>query len=191
MLYCSIYGKPKTIIALLPDFFRIEFVVNKSYHNSSHVKKPYDVYATKILLNYQKDQLEKYSKIPFELEKGISPDVGVYYNLNAIKQLEMFCQNSNINLLWATWNKETQHICDEIQKRSKWFKNYMPNFQENVGDWWNTTQPNCCNNHEFRNEKAWTIGTDNPAAGRKHPGIHFHIHTFNFIKQYFIEMMKE
>ena len=70
MLYCSIYGKPKTIIALLPDFFRIEFVVNKSYHNSSHVKKPYDVYATKILLNYQKDQLEKYSKIPFEIGRA-------------------------------------------------------------------------------------------------------------------------
>lgn len=183
MLYCKNYGKPKKIMALMPDFYRVDFPINNMYHVSKTPNRNKDLGISVLILDPREEINESPIETPFSIEDRVSADFGIYYGLNALMQLELFCEFAGIEIVWSTWNSQTKLIIDEILKMDrKFFKNYDSGFLDAV-DEEKILDGKCHRDHKFKNENAWDIGTDTPPGnGRAHPGIHYHVHVYEYFK---------
>jgi len=102
------YGVPNVIIALLPD-------INRSVIYSPNLKK-YKLYApsTNYIQNKKNDENLFFRTINYQIEDR------VYQAVNQIKMLEHLCKGYGIDLLWQSWDGNSDKLYDNIS-----FENYV------------------------------------------------------------------
>ena len=179
--YFSLYGNPKTLACLMPDFFRFQFppssgMVNiKESNNTKIIKKSFH------RSNDIASKTPEFSKKPHIVEHVIPQVWTIYYNSQAILMLEQYCKSNNIKFVWGTWHKESEFI---IKKMNTLFndlkqKNLYNNFVETECEKWNNfaVQPQtgshlgCHEELKQSSPKIFSIGADG-----MHMGTHRHAH---------------
>lgn len=191
LIYCSQYGKPKNVIVLLADLYRLRFMGDDEYHmcygNNSLVPgwtmakiSMEDVF----LNNWDISAKDKYTKIPFDVKDYISPYYGIYQNIWSMYAMEAFCKNSGINFFWSTYNYETKEIINSLLTHKNIFNNFL--IDDDLLTRENDLFKYCkeSHNNEYHKTDNWVFGTDLPWAGRKHPGVHMHTHIAEFFDRH-------
>lgn len=191
LIYCNQYGKPKNVIVLLADLYRLRFMNDTEYHMSEGNKSlmpgremvPRSV-EDLFLNNWDVSSKDKYTKIPFDTKDYISPFYGIYQNIWSMYAMEAFCKASGINLFWSTYNYETKAVVNELLSHKDMFEKFL------IDDDLLTNEEalfeNCKENHgnEYYDTDNWVFGTDQPWQGRRHPGIHLHTHVAEFFDRH-------
>jgi hypothetical protein len=191
LIYCNKYGKPKNVIVLLPDLYRLRFLNDIDYHianNNDYIPKGVDMVPLFIedifLNNWNVYDRDKYLKVPFNSKDNISPYYGIYQNISSMYEIETFCRFAKINLFWSTYNSESKLIINELLKNKNIFNDFI------IDDDLLTDEPaldaNCKESHGNKhfNTDLWVFGTDKPWQGRKHPGVHLHTHVAEFFDRH-------
>jgi hypothetical protein len=136
--YFRNFGNPKLVICLFPNLLRscmvsdIDHMVD-SRKNCLRDKKD----ATTVLYNIDSFNIDyvKISKQPHISEEIIPKEFLLFNSLQYIKMLEMYCQASNIKLLWGTWylddeiyiSKSNVFNCFVNLENEKWHQNEEDN----------------------------------------------------------------
>lgn len=140
--YCDKYGKPDTIFMFLPEFSRKNIWTDLGY------------------AVFLPDSQNFYSLYR-------SKEDNTYYMYNMIKNLERFCNNSGIRLIWSCWSEQDSQTCSELD-----FSNYMHISYEKIQD-------SITNFNESSDPYFYT------ARDRSHPGLAFSNGISNiFLKEY-------
>ena len=123
--YCRIYGNPKVISCLFPDFYRTFRI--KNYH-FGYDKYDFDKNIIKSFSedNYYDDiqhispnlNIPKFIKLPTEIQNILQPDTAYYLSMNYISMLEQYCNSSNIKLIWSTWQEENMDSINIVRSRN-------------------------------------------------------------------------
>jgi hypothetical protein len=191
LLYCNEFGKPKNVIVLVPDLFRLRFMNDIDYHlaegNDALIPGMSRVPISMedlFLNNWDITIREKYIKIPFDSKHYISPYYGVYQNLWSMYAIESFCRAAGINLFWSTYNNESKIIIQELLKNKNFFQNFLIDDDLLIDE--NKLFLYCKQSHNnpYFDTDNWVFGTDRPWQGRKHPGIHLHTHIAEFFNRH-------
>ena len=201
--YFKLFGAPKTVMCLFPDFTRVELISNTKHmigkhwdHKSGTIK-----YAANAIDN----KYGKISKAPHIAEEIIPAEFAILISLEYIKMLEMYCEARGIKLLWGTWDITQQDYIIK-NKSSLIFKNFI----ELDNDNWHVREEDdfYVRYHEFKqpHKGPCTTFTDchaelrdlygknfdlafdvNPNKNKKqngHYGIHYHTHwAESFLKE--------
>ena len=190
--YINLFGKPKNIISLFPDPYRLCFIHDKNFHVSKYLPLDKTVYPTDKELNNLKlgsheDSIiikQKYLKLPFELNDFISPHFAIYKTIQSIYILQEFCKQNNINFVWSTWNHNFSKLLNYSFESDKDFmldkNNYIHFGQGSILE-----DKTCNDDHgsEFKNHQCWNQGSDISI----HPGIHYQIHVYELFKDRIIK----
>lgn len=189
MLYIKTYGKPKNILVLIPDLYRIRFIDDTEYHLATERHDLEDGFefaplsVVDLFLDNFNEHKDDYVQIPFDTRKNISPYYGVYRNIFSMFALEMFCNNAGINLFWSTYNNESKAVLNTLQETKPFFTNFIIDNDLLTDE--EALINNCHDSHdnEYAGTHNWNYGTDEPWKGRTHPGIHFHTHVAEFFNR--------
>lgn len=154
--WINLYGKPKRILALMPDVGRIDFYQpNQKQHDNLMIVNEKQVYEKikKQVLIYENVMTNK-------LVKDV--DYPSLMSFAALNTLEKICSILDIDLIWSSW-----HMNEKLSMFSKYFE--LPTKGNNLED---------CTNHPPVG-KNFYIASDN-----SHWGSHYHIHVAdNFYDQ--------
>ena len=183
--YLRLVGKPKYILAFLPDITRYFHVVDETfYKRDSRAFGAIKTYATSTHLetiNYKNGEVylaNPIIKFPTYANKVIPPHEAVKQYLLSLYALETMCKLSDIQFVWSTWHQFTEQLFIE-----KIFRNNMiPVTQKNFFSY----KKVACENHLIENipddkKNVWDFASDD-----MHMGIHGHIHA----SQGFLEFIK-
>jgi hypothetical protein len=200
--YCRIYGNPKIIMCLFPDFLRKELYVNKN-NISANFHSDDDVQIVDLLLTRQEEM--KYSKKPHEIVNIYPKEAAIVEAIRMIKILEMYCNTNNIKLLWSTWEEGQMDMISKNLSKFNNFKNFvklnlngwhahkeddmMERFHDNAdGQQCHKTNSNPCNTYTDCHSDLREIYGSNfdipfdrdldSTEGRSHGhlGVHVHVH---------------
>jgi hypothetical protein len=97
--YIEKYGKPKTLLCLFPDFYKIRVFIDKKYfinNNDTDMSGPYSA------VSFHKDKLSNV-EIPTSPQKIIPLEMVIMYNFIMLARLEKYCKLNNIKYLFSTW----------------------------------------------------------------------------------------
>lgn len=135
--YVENYKKPKIVLALFPDFLRMEIA------SRSNIMTPIDYYNQpkgfpKTINNFSNKNkiirykfcpakeyttLDKYLKFPISAHDYFPRETAFDISIQYIKMLEEYCNSNNIFLIWSTWFPEQeQWLCLNLNRTK--FKNY-------------------------------------------------------------------
>lgn len=113
MRHVDIYGKPKMVVALLPDFKRsvmpLRFDVNSFINRGGHMAREGTIVTT---LNYANDPPKdangprhRYIKKPYDLYEVTPFELPFYLSAQSLATLISFCKAADIQLIWSSWNQ--------------------------------------------------------------------------------------
>lgn len=137
--YLNYFKKPKIVVALFPDFVRMEiasrpeFMIPLDYENQpsgfeiekNTITEESKIIRYKINPDKQYDLKEKYLKLPMYAKEHFPRETAFDVSVQYIKILEQYCNSNDILLIWSTWFPEQeQWLHLNIDKTI--FKNYIP-----------------------------------------------------------------
>lgn len=207
--YVHTFGKPKRgIMVLAPDLSRVDSMVNASLNScpnpsiSDYVPQYYDADGNRdvrlITFHLRRKDPVNYLKRPFPIEDTIIEEESIRRTIKAIKDLEIFCEQSGIPLIWSTWSEVLEHLTNVLPEEYQ-FDSFI-----NVSklDW--RLKPDGCDSTEDNPEGyidytidnntkeeivchselassyplSFYIGTDRYKTndGQSHMGVHRHLH---------------
>lgn len=113
MRHVDVYGKPKMVVVLLPDYKRtvlpLRFDVNTFLGRNNRGVVEETIVTT---LNYaNKDAKnadgprDKYIKKPYDLYEVIPFELPFYLSAQSLATLVSFCNASEIKLVWSSWHQ--------------------------------------------------------------------------------------
>lgn len=138
--YIRKFGKPKTIICLFPDAFRLylPLIPDRFTHTRAEGADLFEFYhehKQPVLIdtgwsNWDENKRSYsqpiYSKIPHTTNEVLPAEVAFYLSIQSIHLLESFCNEVGINLIWTTWHYDTYVFFKKIQSLAD--KTYFKNF---------------------------------------------------------------
>lgn len=124
-------AKPKIILALMPDFIRIQTVTNPllsvsyqgGYDKKESIKQ--GVYIANQWLWGRLESIPKYLEKPFESEYSMTRESAFMYNLRAIHSLEAYCKAAGITFLWSTWSPDEANLFKAMKEATGMPENYV------------------------------------------------------------------
>jgi hypothetical protein len=161
--YFESYGHPKYLRLLLPDFLRFKFI--KAANENTFIQNSQGKIGE--FLNTVSDadrSMAKYEKLPIAIEKIMPTSVPFRSNLIAIKMLEQYVLQTDIDFKWSSWHNELNIHFD---KHNYGFKNYVnskPDYDNNYNE--------CHRDIENLDPRFFKVGTD----PQEHMGSHAHAH---------------
>jgi hypothetical protein len=124
--YFKEFGRPKTLLLLLPDPYRMQIPTQRKYITSDHIREedprePNPEYMTCLYLQRNKRrEFEKYQKMPFDLESILTPDIPFFYSMRSIEHLIQYCDDFNIKLIWSSHDMGFNLMMSNVN-----YKNYI------------------------------------------------------------------
>lgn len=125
------YGPPKHLFVLFPQL-GTRFLVAQDEH-----LKDVQSHRTETLFSncgrIGEDFSVKYARKPFDSSYVISPTIATFYGVQSIRTLELVASLADINLIYSTWNLETDSIISAANATARTmgkdipFKNYVTN----------------------------------------------------------------
>ncbi len=191
--YCRMYGNPKTLLCIFPDFYRFTRTKNYNYgynkYDNNRFKKD-QLTDTNYWDNIQHVRPEgmgpKVVKLPTEIENILAPDNAYFLSMTMINLLEQYCKSSGINLLWTTWQEGHSRSIQKIQDRNSYglsgfidIENYNWEWDLNLEDMKCTYSLDKECHRDLKNEDPtrFDIGFDAESGlGEAHWGSHRHQH---------------
>jgi hypothetical protein len=125
--YIKKFGKPKYIIAIFPNFERMQIINNAYTFRSHRYDNLYDAnvksginkwhLVNKFTMNVDKYQNKKHiTKFPLEAEKIMNQETAMMYSFNAINALSLYCKEAGITLIWSTWDPFSDALIKQNNK---------------------------------------------------------------------------
>lgn len=157
------YGHPKYLRILVPDFLRFKFI--KAANENTFIKNSQGKIGEFINTVSDEDRsMLKYEKMPIPIEKIMPTSMSFRTNLFAIKMLEEYIAQTNIDFKWTSWHNE---LNVHFNKHDYKFKNYIKS--EIIKD---KDFSLCHLEIKKIDPRFFDIGTD----PQKHMGSHAHAH---------------
>ena len=215
--YIKKYNNPKNILFLMPDFERIkifnvpDLFVSKRF--DSHVKYNYDssykafyknmtdVPSFKTIgrtiedlsvISILPDQKKiTYFKRPLKAEETIPLEMAHMYSAQSIHILDLYCKQANINLIYGTWDCNTNLLLKKISNENN-FKNFIDleseKWSRSKNDKYDTYSLDKCHT-EYEKDIYFNAALDvhTEDIGSVHFGLHRHIH----IRDHFAKQLNE
>ncbi len=111
--YIKLFGKPKNIFCMFPDFERIPMFLNQNILVSKHGQDDgYKDIQMGHLNNL--DRRPDFIKKPFSVEDVLSMEAPVYSSLSAIRRLEQYCNDTGITLLWSLFSSRNHAMMEKL-----------------------------------------------------------------------------
>lgn len=125
--YIKKFGKPKYIIAIFPNFERMQIINNAYTFRSHRYNSLYDAninsginkwhLVNKFTMNIDKYQNKKnIMKFPIDAEKVMNQETAIMYSFNAIDALSLYCKEAGIKFIWSTWDPFSDAIIKQNYK---------------------------------------------------------------------------
>lgn len=198
--YFNIFGHPKKIFCVFPDFYRIRTIVDGQFINSQdknsdpaplkiHIPVSTRAYTPVNVHNKIINKRKTFIKLPTTPDELFSSEYAAMLNLMQIKLLESYCKSNDIDLIWTIWSKGEKEYFDYA---SLYFEYYKP-LTEDVIDlsyhtkWFPHTSTldqiisdyPCHLEYENERKEYFHIAKDN-----NHFGYHWHLHVAEFFQKY-------
>jgi hypothetical protein len=133
--YIKKFGKPKYIIAIFPNFERMQIINNPYTFRSHRYDSLYDAniksginkwhLVNKFTMNVDRYQNKKnIMKFPIDAEKVMNQETAIMYSFNAIDALSVYCKEADIKFIWSTWDPFSDAIIKQNFKNGK-FKEFV------------------------------------------------------------------
>jgi hypothetical protein len=179
--YIQQFGKPKTLMILFPEFNRLHLPnMQKILKDEMFFKNNYNYSIVKN--NGLLSDRPIFSKLPHKIDDVLPNESIVFLNAQAILNLELFCNESGIKLLYSIWG-------DESIKLIKLFKSLDTSFYTGFIDndlylfpRYNhlsnssITDPNCHKEIQEKNKKTFYFAGDSDKNYIGHFNSHIHYH---------------
>ena len=208
--YIKKYNSPKNILFLMPNFERIKIFNNHNFFISerfkNHVSDYYNGIYDFYLKNSQYNKLEnsysngyinnlmscdlnnnqeknKYFKRPLIADDVIPLEMAHMQSAQSINFLDMYCKQSNINLIYATWDFDTEILLNKISNKEN-----FPNFLNIESDHWDRKETDKFHKYrlkdchsELKEDIYFYHAIDDKLPDQEFPhfGWHRHIHIKN------------
>jgi hypothetical protein len=208
--FCEIYGKPKAVFCLFPEFTRMEMRSNKNHMvGRNHIPSEKLRIKYPLVPNIDPNSKAKYSKAPHIAEDIIPSELAFSISIDQIRMLELYCKLNGIKLFWGTWDVfQESYLKENVNKmvfnnyvylqRDKWvrrkYDDYLEHFHDDVKACYNNFNKKCDNLNECHQEyreyygKNFDIAMDSDPHNKAwgHMPVHIHKH----IAEYFEEAFK-
>ncbi len=146
--YIDLFGNPKIILCLFPDLFRSYFPQFKNFlinpSSSKYTKENKEFFLDDIgfynVNTFERAQyMPKYSKMPHEIQNVLPIGSAIYFSIQQIKLLELYCKSANIKLIYGTWDYNTHNLINGLKEISndQYFKNYVSLADFGIYSWRN------------------------------------------------------
>jgi hypothetical protein len=177
--YCTKYGKPKYIVALFPDLYRMLAPVvggSMSIRDADSRKKQIiDKGIVDVADISFPDQVELpvLSKRPHGVTDILPAEWPLYLSLQAIALLEAYCAAADIHLVFSSWDLESLQVLSRMGVTGGLIEDRTQEFKDENG-LYNST----CHEGGFTEfGPNWVIGMDNYEDKEQigHIGIHRHL----------------
>ena len=184
--YSSQHGKPKTIFALFPGFFRNMLIEDTNFYSSSRnmypTKQPNVEKQSTFQSGIYYDRNSNYmffkntdapkffkskEKNIMYMENVLSPHQLISDSIDSIAILQDFCHSHKIDFYWSTWDVPSSMLMDTLLKIPNFkLKNYIKfakdefnNYSTDDGKFPNNL---CSSTHdsELILHPSWSIGSD-------------------------------
>jgi hypothetical protein len=204
--YIKKYNNPKNILFLMPNFERVKvfnspdlFVSKRfesyvKYNYDSNYKKFYenmtDVPFSKTIgrtiedlsvITVSPNQQEiTYFKRPLKAEETIPIEMAHMYSAQSIHILDLYCKQANINLIYGTWDYNTNLLLKKISNENN-FKNFIDleseKWSRSKNDKYDTYSLDKCHT-EYEKDIYFNAALDvyTEDISSVHFGLHRHIH---------------
>lgn len=180
--YFKKFGNPKIIVCLFP-LNRIEMPIDENFLFPHYMNKGY-YHAAVENIEILPGNVEKYSKIPHDPTKVLTPDVAVYYTHMMIAILEQYCNSNNIKFVWSIWEHTYPFISEYIGKENQ---EIYKNFCENSFIRWTNViengvhkefldKPYTVNCHQEHADDFFFYSASDTLRNNPHAGFHKNIH---------------
>jgi hypothetical protein len=115
MRHVDLYGKPKYVVALIPDFKRVIMPLRRDVNSFLGWKTANKKASDEILvstLNYANNNPKSaygprynFIKKPYDLYEVTPYEVPFYFSAQALATLISYCNASGIELIWSSWSQ--------------------------------------------------------------------------------------
>jgi hypothetical protein len=206
--YIHTFGKPKRgIMVLAPDLSRVDSMVNNVVNScpapyiTDYIPQYYDESGNLdlrlITFHLRRKDPVNYLKRPFPIEDTSIEEEAIRRNIKAIKDLEIFCEQIGVPLIWGTWSEVLSELANNLSDDYK-FDNYLNvtniDWDLRAGDLESTdANPEGYADYIIDNDRnesvchsdiadsyplSFYIGTDRYKTndGQSHMGVHRHMH---------------
>ena len=198
--YIHTFGKPnRGIMVLAPDMYRVDQLVNNVINScpnpsiSDYVPQYYSNDAEDLrIVTYHLKHKDPVSflKKPFPIEDTTIEEESIRRTIKAIKDLEIFCSQADIPLIWGTWSETLAELANNLPIEYK-FDSYIEISKlswesrfdsiDVVRDYLvdrNGRELTCHEDERELFDLAFYAGTDRFKFndGQSHMGVHKHIH---------------
>lgn len=143
--YIREFGKPEKLFVLFPNIERFE-----SVRESEGI-----IYLDHILYQHKSTESENI------IANAVSEDYMLTLFIRSVRSLEAFCEASNINLYWATWDVGLNKTLRGVQGLKNYVSIFEGNNSPNFLDW--------VLKHGDKKHKYWLKAADG------HPGLRDHM----------------
>lgn len=126
MYYIKMYGKPKYIFCMFPDFARTTLYVKRGLNAPYDGWGDYGLTQTHLMSHGNIEDRPKYIKKPFAYEDVMSMETSYFYSLKAIQFLEQLCDVMGIELYWgAFWDVDGGMLESLRNNEFGYYKNFI------------------------------------------------------------------
>lgn len=139
--YVHTFGKPnRGIMVLAPDYHRVDVLVDNKINscNRHGITDYLPQYYDESNLDFRMTTCHldngdpvSYLKRPFPVDHTMIEADAIRRSIKAIKDLEIFCEQAGIPLIWSTWYEGLDELADTLPEQYK-FDNYI---STNRHDW--------------------------------------------------------
>lgn len=193
--YFKKYGHPKYLIALYPDFGRIELPTNNKQFITGLQDKVSKDRSNNLTAWLSRNFLQnahlsphlpqiKMSARPHIAEEVLTPEISHFYSAQMILILQQYCDIAGIKFLWSTWDEHQYHILKEFkQEFPKMFcadsEKWIPDYENKLDVYDNNIQ---CHWELNREIDFFHFGMDRDnGIDHAHWGYHRHLHLADIV----------
>lgn len=114
MWYIQVFGKPKAVALLLPDFFRYDILINTTAMDDRWISlkdRNMPTRRTSERSGAARD-LPKLSKRPHKSSEIISSEFSYFISGQILRFFIEYCKEAGISLVWGTWDRSVHEVVD-------------------------------------------------------------------------------